>query len=62
MNFKGKWIDDERESLVGTVPLLWAFRSCTCDSRKSRIAPRWTTAISLSRTGPTASYFGKSAP
>jgi hypothetical protein len=37
INFKGKWIDDEREFLVGTVPLAnGAFRKIAI--RKSRIA------------------------
>jgi hypothetical protein len=37
VNFKGKWIDDEREFLVGTVPLAnGAFRKIAI--RKSRIA------------------------
>jgi hypothetical protein len=36
-NFKGKWIDDQREFLVGTVPLAnGAFRKIAI--RKSRIA------------------------
>jgi len=37
VNFKGKWIDDEREFLIGTVPLAnGAFRKIAI--RKSRIA------------------------
>jgi hypothetical protein len=37
VNFKGKWINDQREFLVGTVPLAnGAFRKIAI--RKSRIA------------------------